>query len=113
MEDSTRYQLLRLLEENPEISQRGLARELGLSLGKTNYCLRAVIDKGWVKAKNFKNSRNKSAYLYQLTPQGVSARARITSRFLDRKLKEYEALEKEIADLRAEVEARAAKPATD
>ena len=113
MEDATRYQLLRLLEENPEISQRGLARELGLSLGKTNYCLRAVIDKGWVKAKNFKNSRNKSAYLYQLTPQGVSARARITSRFLDRKLKEYEALEKEIADLRAEVEARAAKPATD
>jgi len=113
LSDDLKYRLLQRLEADPEISQRGLARELGLSLGKTNYCLRAVIDKGWVKAKNFKNSRNKSAYLYQLTPQGVSAKARITSRFLDRKLKEYEALEKEIADLRAEVGRRDAKPATD
>jgi len=106
LEDRVRYQLLRVLEENPEISQRNLARELGLSLGKTHYCLRAVIEKGWVKARNFKNSKNKSAYLYQLTPQGVSAKARITRRFLDRKLREYRALEREIAELRAEVEAR-------
>ena len=113
MKDSTRYHILRLLEANPEISQRNMARELGLSLGKTNYCLRAVIDKGWVKARNFKNSNNKSAYLYQLTPKGVSAKARITRRFLDRKVAEYEALEQEIADLRAEVEARARKPAAE
>jgi EPS-associated MarR family transcriptional regulator len=113
LKDSIRYRILRTLEANPEISQRELARELGLSLGKTNYCLRAVIDKGWIKARNFKNSNNKSAYLYQLTPQGVAARTRITSRFLDRKIKEYEALEKEIADLRAEVEARGPEPAAD
>ena len=113
MKDSTRYHILRLLEANPEISQRNMARELGLSLGKTNYCLRAVIDKGWVKARNFKNSNNKSAYLYQLTPKGVSAKARITRRFLDRKVAEYEALEQEIADLRAEVESRGQEPATD
>ena len=113
MKDSIRYRILRTLEANPEISQRELARELGLSLGKTNYCLRAVIDKGWIKARNFKNSNNKSAYLYQLTPQGVAAKARITTRFLDRKVKEFEALEKEIADLRAEVEARNPEPAAD
>jgi EPS-associated MarR family transcriptional regulator len=113
LDDSTRYQILRTLESNPEISQRNLARELGLSLGKTNYCLRAVIDKGWVKARNFKNSNNKSAYLYQLTPQGVAAKARITKRFLARKVEEYQALEQEIADLRAEVEARARKPAAE
>jgi EPS-associated MarR family transcriptional regulator len=113
VEDSVRYQILRTLESNPEISQRNLARELGLSLGKTNYCLRAVIDKGWVKARNFKNSNNKSAYLYQLTPQGVAAKARITKRFLARKVEEYQALEQEIADLRAEVETRARKPAAE
>jgi len=99
VKDSIRYRILRTLEANPEISQRELARELGLSLGKTNYCLRAVIDKGWIKARNFKNSNNKSAYLYQLTPQGVAAKTRITTRFLDRKVKEFEALEKEISEL--------------
>jgi EPS-associated MarR family transcriptional regulator len=113
LDDSTRYQLLRVLEERPEISQRHLARELGMSLGKTNYCLRAVIDRGWVKARNFKNSKNKSAYLYQLTPKGVSAKARITKRFLDRKLAEFQTLEEEIAELRAEVNAGIIKPAPD
>ena len=73
-----KYQVLQALENNPEVSQRALAKQIGLSLGKTNYCLRAVIDRGWVKARNFKNSSNKSAYLYQLTPQGVSAKARVT-----------------------------------
>ena len=104
MNDSTRYQILRLLAENPEISQREMARRLDLSLGKTNYCVRAVIEKGWVKARNFKNSNKKSAYLYQLTPRGISAKARITRRFLDRKLEEYERLQEEIQQLRAEVE---------
>ena len=104
MNDSTRYQILRLLERDPQMSQRELAKELGMSLGKTNYCIRAVIEKGWVKARNFKNSSKKSAYLYQLTPSGIAAKGKITRRFLDRKLEEYERLEQEIEQLRAEVD---------
>ena len=103
MQDSIRYRILRLLAENPEISQREMARRLDLSLGKTNYCLRAVIDKGWVKARSFKNSNKKSAYLYQLTRSGIAAKARITRRFLARKVEEYERLQEEIQQLRAEV----------
>jgi len=95
------------------MSQRELAKELGMSLGKTNYCLRAVVGKGWVKVRNFRNSANKAAYLYQLTPKGISAKARITRRFLDRKLEEYERLEQEISQLRNEVESRAKNPAAD
>ena len=69
--------VLRSLEENPEITQRELAAELGVSLGKTNYCLKALIEKGWVKANNFKNSNNKAAYAYLLTPRGLEEKARI------------------------------------
>ena len=104
MNDSTRYQIPSLLEKDPKISQRQMARELGLSLGKTNYCLKAVVGKGWVKVQNFRNSANKAAYIYQLTPRGISAKARITRRFLDRKLEEYERLQEEIQQLRAEVD---------
>lgn len=104
MNDSIRYQILRLLEDRPEISQREMARELGLSLGKTNYCVRAVVEKGWVKVKNFRNSKKKAAYLYQLTPRGISAKARITRRFLDRKVEEFERLHEEIQQLRSEVD---------
>ena len=103
MNDSTRYHLLRILERDPRISQRALARELGLSLGKTNYCLRALMEKGWIKASNFRNSHNKAAYMYILTPRGLSAKARITKHFLERKLREFEQLEKEIEQLREEV----------
>lgn len=92
------------------MSQRQLAKALGVSLGKTNYCLRAVVGKGWVKATNFRNSANKVAYIYQLTPRGVSAKARITRRFLDRKVQEYERLQGEIRQLRDEVQASAEKP---
>lgn len=77
-----------------------------MSLGKTNYCLRAVVEKGWVKVRNFKNSAKKAAYIYQLTPSGISAKARVTRRFLDRKLEEYGRLEEEIRELREEVEQR-------
>ena len=66
------YKLMRLLEENPGLSQRDAARELGVSLGKINYCLRALIARGWVKATNFKNSQNKAAYLYMVTPSGIA-----------------------------------------
>jgi EPS-associated MarR family transcriptional regulator len=80
-----------------------LAKELGISLGKTNYCLRALIDKGYVKAVNFGKSDAKHRYFYQLTPQGLAAKARITRRFLNRKLEEHAALLKEIEQLRSEV----------
>ena len=105
MDDHTHYRLLRLLEANPELSQRDLARELGTSLGKINYCLNALIEKGWVKARNFRNSRNKLAYAYLLTPRGIEQKAKITVRFLRRKIAEYEALETEIEQLRREVSA--------
>ena len=76
--DEVRYKLLKLLEPNPKLSQRQVARELGISLGKVNYCLRALVDKGWIKAGNFKNSENKTEYLYLLTPRGIEAKARVT-----------------------------------
>jgi len=104
MDDSLRYSLLKLLAENPHLSQRELAKELGISLGMTNYCLRALIDKGLVKAGNFKNSRSKAAYLYKLTPKGIEEKARVTYRFLKQKQREYEELKQEIERLRQEVE---------
>ncbi|MEZ5469436.1 MAG: MarR family EPS-associated transcriptional regulator [Lysobacterales bacterium] len=103
MDDDTRYRLLRLLTEHPELSQRELASELGMSLGKTNYCLRALIGRGWIKVQNFRNSDNKLAYAYVLTPAGVGAKFRATAEFLRRKQGEYARLEQEIAALRLEV----------
>ena len=102
MDDSTNYHLLKTLESNPELTQRELAREMGISLGKANYCLRALTDKGLVKARNFRNSRNRSAYAYFLTPKGMEEKARVTCRFLKRKLREYEELKQEIEELRRE-----------
>jgi len=102
--DDAHYRLLKLLEERPEASQRQLSEALGISLGKTNYCVKALLDKGWVKATNFKNSKNKLAYAYLLTPSGIDAKARITARFLKRKIDEYAALKAEIEQLTAEVE---------
>ena len=99
----THFRLLRLLETRSELSQRELARELGTSLGKINYCLNALIDKGWVKVRNFRNSQNKLAYAYLLTPRGIERKAAITVQFLRRKLAEYENLKAEIAQLQREV----------
>lgn len=104
LSEEVRYKLLKLLEPNPHLSQREVAKELGISLGKVNYCLRALVDKGWIKAANFKNSRNKSAYMYLLTRRGFEEKARITARFLQRKVREYEALRTEIEQLRVEAE---------
>ncbi len=101
MED-THLRLLRLLEARPELSQRDLARELGTSLGKVNYCLNALIDKGLVKVRNFRNNRNKLSYAYLLTPRGLESKAAITVHFLRRKIAEYESLKAEIALLRRE-----------
>lgn len=101
--DETRYKLLKQLEQNPDTSQRTLARELGISLGKANYCLNALIDKGMIKAGNFNKSEHKSKYLYQLTPQGIEQKAQVTARFLKRKLAEYDQLQEEIEQLKREV----------
>ena len=94
--------VLRHLENDPEITQRELAKKLGISLGKANYCLKALIDKGLIKAGNFKNSNNKSAYIYLLTPKGIEEKSRITIHFLKRKIEEYEQLQVEIDQLRRE-----------
>ncbi|MFL6601395.1 MAG: MarR family EPS-associated transcriptional regulator [Steroidobacteraceae bacterium] len=96
------YKLLRLLETHPGMSQREAARALGISLGKLNYCVRALIRKGWIKAARFKNSHNKAAYMYLLTPHGIEEKARLTVRFLQIKLREYETLRAEIEQMRAE-----------
>lgn len=103
MSDEIHYRILRLLVQRPDISQRQLSRELGVSLGKTNYCLQALLRKGWIKAENFKNSRNKIAYTYLLTPEGIDRKARIAVRFLKRKTAEFEAIQQEIEQLRREV----------
>ena len=100
--DEAHYKLMRLLEANPGMSQRELAQELGMSLGKVNYCLQAVVGQGWIKATNFKNSRNKAAYIYLLTPRGIEMKARLTARFLSIKMREYEALRAEIAEMQRE-----------
>ena len=103
MNQEISYKLIKLIEQNPEISQRQLSRELGVSLGKTNYCLKAVMEKGLVKARNFKNSQNKLAYAYLLTPKGIEEKTRITANFLNRKVEEYERLKNEIDALQQEV----------
>lgn len=97
--------VLRLLAADPALSQRDLARALGISLGKTHYCVRALLDKGWIKMQNFHNSERKLAYAYLLTPAGVTAKAELTRRFLQLKTREYEALKHEIEQLRQEVQA--------
>jgi EPS-associated MarR family transcriptional regulator len=102
--EEVRYRLLKLLEAQPELSQRDVARELGTSLGKVNYCLKALIDRGLVKAVNFRNSNNKVAYMYLLTPRGIEAKAQVTAAFLKSKMQEYEALKAQIEDLRQEAQ---------
>ena len=101
--DEYRYRILKLLQADPRASQRRIADELGISLGRVNYCLQALIVKGLVKARNFRNSTNKRAYLYLLTPKGMEARAKLTVSFLKVKLAEHRELEKEIGELRREV----------
>lgn len=115
LDDETHYKLLKLLQEDPHLSQRELAEVLGVSLGKTNYCLKALIGKGLIKVRNFRNSSNKAAYAYFLTPSGIEEKAKITVRFLKRKMMEYEALHKEIEHLQREAalgESQAAPPSS-
>ena len=103
LDETTHYKLLKLLEAQPQLSQRQLSLELGVSLGKVNFCIKALIEKGLLKATNFRNSKNKLAYMYLLTPSGIEEKASITLRFLKHKMQEYESLEAEIEELRREV----------
>ncbi|MCB5189983.1 MarR family EPS-associated transcriptional regulator [Methylobacillus arboreus] len=101
--DEYRYKILKLVQEKPDISQRELAKALGVSLGKTNFCLKALVEVGLLKVSNFRNSKNKLAYMYVLTPKGIEHKATVTINFLKHKIKEYEQLAHEIAELRNEV----------
>jgi EPS-associated MarR family transcriptional regulator len=104
MTDRTSFSVLRVLADRPHLSQRQVASSVGMSLGKVNYCMRALIAKGLVKAQNYRKSSNKIAYLYLLTPAGVAAKAELTREFLALKVKEYEALRLEIEGLEQERE---------
>ena len=101
--EELRLRVLLALEANPELSQRQLAAKLGVSLGGVNFALKALIERGFVKAGNFRKSGNKVAYLYVLTPQGVAEKASLATAFLGRKLEEYEVLRQEIEALKGEV----------
>ncbi len=102
-DEETSFQLLKVLEENPSLSQRELSSRLGVSLGKVNFCLKALVQKGHLKVNNFRNSQNKMAYAYLLTPYGVEEKTRLTMAFLKRKLQEYDRLREEIEELQTEI----------
>ena len=102
--DEYRYKLLSKINDNPHLSQRELASELGISLGKVNFCLKALVEVGLVKVDNFRNSKNKSGYLYLLTPKGIEQKSSVTKRFLQAKIKEHESLIKEIDAIKRNLE---------
>ncbi len=104
LQEDTYFRVMRILQKNPDLTQRELAGKLGVSVGGLNYCLKALTEKGLVKMQNFANSKNKFGYVYVLTPSGIAEKAAITHRFLQRKMDEYEALKAEIEALKAEVE---------
>ena len=98
-----RLDLLRRLESNPEYTQRELSKEMDVSLGKVNYCIKKLTEKGWIKLTNFKQNPNKVGYAYLLTPKGIEEKARLTFSFLKRKIKEYEILKDEINKLKEDI----------
>ncbi len=99
LQEDTYFRVMRLLEANPELTQRQLAVALGVSVGGLNYCLKALMQKGFLKVSNFKQNKNKLGYVYLLTPAGVAEKARLTASFLQRKMQEYEAIKAEIETL--------------
>ena len=103
IQEDTHFRIMRILQENPDLTQRELAEQLGMSVGGLNYCLNALIDKGLVKMQNFSNSKNKFKYVYLLTPMGIAEKVALTTLLLGRKMKEYEALKLEIDALNSEV----------
>jgi len=104
MKQEISLKILQMLEKKPELTQRQLARELGVSLGKINYCLQALKEKGWIKAKNFKKSNHKIGYIHLLTPSGLASKLALTIRFLEYKRNEYEVLTMEIEKLKKDLE---------
>ncbi len=112
LQEENHLKVLRLLQANPHLSQRELADALAVSLGKTNYCLKALLGKGFVKMQSFKKSQNKLAYAYLLTPAGITEKAGLTVRFLARKVAEYESLTLEIEALKSEMSKAQAAPAS-
>lgn len=98
--DEVHFRVMRLIQENSQLTQRDLARQLGISLGKANYCLKALVEKGFVKAENFQRSDHKLAYAYLLTPAGIEEKARVTVAFLRWKMQEFESLKAEIESLK-------------
>ena len=108
--DELRLRVLRALEANPKLSQRQLAAELGVSLGGVNYALKALVERGFVKAGNFRKSASKVGYLYVLTPTGIAEKASLAATFLGRKLEEYEVLRQEIESLKGEVGSGSSDP---
>ena len=106
IQEDTDFRIMRILQENPDLTQRELAEKLGLSVGGLNYCLNALIDKGLVKMQNFSNSKNKFKYVYLLTPMGIAEKVALTTRFLSRKMEEYEAIKLEIEALKSEANAQ-------
>jgi EPS-associated MarR family transcriptional regulator len=102
-QEDVHFRVMRLLEANPDMSQRDLAAHVGISLGSLNYCLNALMDKGFVKLENFQNSKHKFKYVYILTPAGIAQKVALTGRFLKRKMQEYEALKAEIEGLESEL----------
>ena len=106
LQEDTYFRVLRILEEKPDITQREIAQKLGISTSGLNYALNALIDKGWVKVHNFSESNNKLGYAYLLTPSGISEKVKLTSRFLQRKLQEYEDMKTEIESLISELDSQ-------
>lgn len=104
LQEDTYFRVMRILQDNPDLTQRELAAKLGISVGGLNYCLKALMDKGMVKMKNFATSKNKFGYVYVLTPTGMAEKVSITHRFMQRKMEEYETLKAEIEALWTEVE---------
>ena len=102
MKSETEYKILKLVEVNPNITQRQAAQELGISLGKTHYVIKKLIEKGFIKFSNFKGAANKKSYVYFLTPKGFFEKSKLTKEFLDSKIKEYNRLEVEISMLKEE-----------
>jgi len=103
MTDELQHKLFKVITQNPNISQRDLSKNLGISLGKANYCLKALMTKGWVKAQNFKNNRNKLSYVYLLTPSGIEQKASVTVRYLRKKMEEYDELKAAVEELQKEI----------
>jgi len=103
MQPEINYKLLKILEAKPNLTQRQMAKEMGISLGKCNYCLKELVKKGLVKVDRFTSSDNKAAYMYLLTPRGIEEKARVTNSFLKRKMAEFEEIKKQIKDLKLEI----------